>query len=295
MKSSSFVGRMAVLSCIGLAGTVAQAADVYALTVQGSLIRFDTSTPGSITTIGSVTGTTGGAGSFVGIDFRPATSGLYLVEQNAGGPSSIYTVSLANAAATFSSNFSVGLSGGRFGVDFNPVPDRLRTTSDTSQNLRTNVETGGVTIDTPLAYAAGDVNAGVSAQVVASGYTNSLFGAIGGTTTLYNLDAATGNLVTQSPPNNGVLNTIGSVGVGLGGEVGFDIFFNGASNTAYASIQSASGSGSDFYSINLSTGAASLIGAIGGGVTIRDISVIPTPGSLAGLGLGLAAMLRRRR
>ena len=35
-----------------------------------------------------------------------------------------------------------------FGVDFNPVPDRLRVVSNTGQNLRINVDTGATTTDT---------------------------------------------------------------------------------------------------------------------------------------------------
>ena len=274
-----------------LGAGVAQAADVYALTVQGMLIRFDTSSPGMVTPIGGVSGAGGMVSQYAGIDFRPATSQLYLAEQGMSGPSRLYTLSLADASATLASTMSTGLSGEWFGVDFNPVPDRLRTTSNTGQNLRTNVDTGLVAVDMPLGYAAGDMSAGVMPSVVGSAYTNSLFGAVGGSTTLYNLDAATGNLVTQIPPNNGTLNTVGGLGVALNGEVGFDIYFNGSSNAAYASIQSAMHGGSDFYRINLMTGAATFIGTIGGGVAIRDFSVIPSPMSAAGLGLGASSAL----
>ena len=42
-------------------------------------------------------------------------------------------------------------------------------------------------------------------------------------TTLYNIDATTGALVTQAPPNDGVLNTIGSLGMAVNGPVAFNI------------------------------------------------------------------------
>lgn len=43
-------------------------------------------------------------------------------------------------------------------------------------------------------------------------YTNQSAGTVA-TTTLYDLDLATGVLTTQNPPNNGTLNTIGALGV----------------------------------------------------------------------------------
>jgi len=296
MKKSQFQSavarRVSILAMFAVCGA-ASAADVYALTVQGNLIRFDTATPGSITTIGGITGAGGAPNAYAGIDFRPATSKLYLVE--ASTASTLYTVNLGTAQVTFASTMSIGLAGGLYGIDFNPVPDRLRTTSSSGQNLRTNVDTGVVTMDGGLAYGAMDPNAGTTPSIVGSGYTNSLFGSIGGATTLFNIDAATGNLVKQIPPNAGTLETIGALGVVIGSEVGFDIYFNGLSNFAYASVQSPAGGVSNFYSINLSTGAASLIGAVGGGVAIRDFSVIPSPAAAFGLLGGLGLVARRRR
>ena len=46
------------------------------------------------------------------------------------------------------SPFFAGLSGTAFGIDFNPVVDRLRITSNAGQNLRTNVVSGGVMVRT---------------------------------------------------------------------------------------------------------------------------------------------------
>ena len=53
--------------------------------------------------------------------------------------------------------------------------------------------------------------AGKTPRVVAGAYTNSFKDTKA--TALYNIDAATGSLVTQAPPNDGVLNTVGPLGI----------------------------------------------------------------------------------
>src|SRR5262249_57841761 len=113
-------------------------------------------------------------------------------------------------------------------------------------------------------------------------------------TTLYNIDSNFDSLVRQgSPggtpvsPNTGQLFTIGSLGVDTNENVGFDIA--APTNNAYASMTV--GGVSSLYSINLQTGAATLIGPIGGGEVIRGISVFTTtplsamPTGMAGLHL----------
>lgn len=288
------IGAGAIAASLGAA---ASAQTVYALTVQGALISFDASNPGAITTVGFIGGAASGVASYYrGIDFRTATSELYLVEEG-DVTDSIYTLNTSNASATLKSVFSTPLSGGDYGVDFNPVPDRLRTTSATGQNLRTNVDTGAVTVDGSLNYVAGDPNFGDSPFVVGSAYTNSRFGVLGGlgTTTLYNLDARDDILVIQNPPNSGGLVTVGAVGFDFHTEVGFDIYYNGSSNTAYASLTAFGGSSTDFYSIDLTSGAGTFIGTIGGGAVIRDIAVIPAPGAIGLLSLIPLAGSRRRR
>ena len=51
------------------------------------------------------------------------------------------------------------LSGTAFGVDFNPMADRLRVVSDAEQNLRANADTGATTTDATLNRAAFAVTA----------------------------------------------------------------------------------------------------------------------------------------
>ena len=106
-------------------------------------------------------------------------------------------------------------------VDFNPVADRLRVMGSDGTSLRVNVDDGKATVDGSHKYKDGDANAGKTPKVVAGAYTNSSKGTKA--TTLYNIDAATGALVTQAPPNDGVLNTVGSLGMPVSGPVAFNI------------------------------------------------------------------------
>ncbi len=246
---------------------------IYAVTTTNLLISFNSSAPGSILSSIAITGLQAGE-TVVGIDFRPLTRQLY----GLGSTSRLYTINLTTGAATaVAAPFTPALNGTAFGFDFNPTVDRIRVTSNADQNIRLNPNNGIVAgVDTALAYAAGDPSFGVNPNVVGSAYTNNFVGAT--TTTLYDIDSNLDILVTQNPPNNGTLNTVGALGVNTSDLVGFDI--SRVSSTAFASLTVPAAATSAFFTINLTTGAATLVGTIGGGVTIIGIAVVPT--ALAG-------------
>ena len=288
-----FKSRYMLAGLLGLAiAGEASALVVYGLTSTNSLARFDSATPGTINSMVAVTGLNTGA-SLIGIDFRPVNGLLYGVSSD----SRMYTINLTSGAASvIGSAGAFTVSGTSFGFDFNPVPDLIRVTSDAEQNLRLNPNTGLLAgADTSLAFAAGDTNAGANPNIVGSAYTNSFSGTT--TTTLYGIDSVRDILVTQVPPNAGTLNTVGVLGFNTTDQVGFDIFFLG--NLAFASL-TAVGGGSSFFSINLATGAATAIGAIGNGLLISDIAIqqVPEPATLALLVAGLMGVIavgKRRR
>src|SRR3712207_993674 len=95
-------------------------------------------------------------------------------------------------------------------VDFNPAADRLRIIGSDGTNLRANVDDGKVTKDGQLKFADGDMHKGKVPRVVAGAYTNSVKGAK--ETALFDLDAS-GVLVKQAPPNDGILNSVGTIGM----------------------------------------------------------------------------------
>ena len=260
------------------------------------LVRFSSTTPGTVTTIG------GTGFNLMGIDFRPATGQLYGYTDG-----QLYTVNLVTGAATLVG--PVGSAAGNVGFDFNPTVDRIRVTSNADQNYRLVPDASATTTDGTLAYAGSDVAGGQNPSnpsITSAAYTNSFAGAT--TTTLYGIDAARGTLVTVSPPNNGVLNTVGSLGLGasLSTITGFDIVTVGGVNTAFLSVLSSQGQPvSTLYQVDLSSGLASSLGTINTNGGLSGLSVVPVaastvpePGTWAlfatGL-VGLGAAARRRR
>lgn len=276
-------------------GAPASAATIYGITGPNSLVTFDSGAPGSLSAPLAVTGLAAGE-ALVGIDFRPADGTLF----GLGSGSRIYNINQSTGAATqVGADGAFTLSGSAFGFDFNPVPDRIRITSNADQNLRLNPNNGALAAtDTPLAFAAADPNAGTNPNVVGSAYTNS-FAPSPRTpppgTLLYGIDSNLDILLTQDPPNNGTLNTVGSLGVDTNDVVGFDISAFG--NFGFASLTDDASGFSSLYSIDLATGAATLIGAIGNGLSLTGIAIaqVSEPASLAILASGLAGVFWIRR
>jgi hypothetical protein len=210
----------------------------------------------------------------LGIDFRPATGGLY----GLGSTSRLYLIDPGTAVATQvgSGPFATALEGHAFGFDFNPTVDRIRVVSNTGQNLRLNPITGALAaVDTALAFAALDPNAGARPAVVGAAYTNPDNDPATGTT-LYDIDAALDLLVTQAPPNGGVLNTVGRLGERANGKVGFDI---GADGRAWAVLKPGGRGGrrcgpSALYTIDLATGEATRVGFVGTRTPLKGLAAV---------------------
>ncbi|PSF37355.1 PEP-CTERM sorting domain-containing protein [Aphanothece hegewaldii CCALA 016] len=279
----------------------AEAANIQliGLTDNNSLVLFYPNNSSNTQTVGI----TGISGNLVGIDVRPADKKLYGVTDS----NSIYTIDPSTGIAQLVMNpptVPFTLNGTSFGVDFNPVPDRIRVVSDADQNLRLNPITGGIAlnpnttpaIDVPLSYASGDPNAGADPNIVAAAYTNNFAGTT--TTTLFNIDSNLDILVRQGgfnvppgtpSPNDGQLFTIGALGIDFGSQGGFDIFSNGQ-DMAFAA------SGSSLYSIDLTTGAATTLGTIGGSPNIVGLAAraVPEPGMVGSLmGFSVFAVFSR--
>lgn len=189
--------------------------------------------------------------TIVGIDMRPATGGLYAL----GSTGRIYLINTATGAAT---GVGVGpvavLSGTTFGFDFNPLVDRIRIISNTGQNLRANPNDG------LLAATDGSLNPGTP-SVTGAAYMNNFPGTTA--TTLFDIDSATDMLYKQDPPNNGTLVSVGALGMDVSAGNGFDI--GGTSNMGYALFTV--GGSQAIYSINTTTGAATMMASFPAPVT----------------------------
>src|SRR4029453_12425861 len=129
---------------------------VVGVTSEQRLICSRADPPSRARTIAAVTGLQTDT-RLVGIDVRPANGVLYGLGE-AGG---IYTVNVDTAVATLVARTNVALRGMSFGVDFNPVADRLRVVSDVGQNLAVNVADGTTAAQTDVAYTPGTPATGV--------------------------------------------------------------------------------------------------------------------------------------
>jgi hypothetical protein len=269
--AASLMGQLiqvTVLRGLTTASAVAPAS-LVALSANNKLMRFEAERasqgPASWVTITGLQPSE----NLLGIDFRPQDGLLYGI----GSTHRLYTLNLTSGAATpvGSGPLSTALNGVHFGFDFNPLVDRLRVVSDADQNLRLNPADATVTaLDDPLRFAAGDLHAAQSPSVIASAYLSNFVGA--SSTALVGIDSGRDVLVLQEPPNDGMLRTLGSLGVDVDGLGGFDV---SATGNTYLALIPAGQSISRLYSVNLLTGALRLASTIAGGEPVRGLAVIP--------------------
>jgi len=242
--------------------------DTVLLTATNKLQSFNLDTPGTIRGTVAISGMQEGE-NMLGIDYRPADGQLYGV----GSSGRIYVINPSTGAVTTKATLAAdptdltapftSLGGTDYGVDFNPVADRLRLVSNTGQSLRINVDTGATTTD-------GSINGGpAGTQVTAAAYTNSFAGT--GTTTLFVLDSTSTTLFTQNPPNNGTLATPVTLGVSTAYIGGFDI--DARNNKGYAVMTV--GGARNLYAINLAATekAATLVAALGSTEEIKGLAL----------------------
>lgn len=298
---SLFSRRLVVAACAvwglaGCAGLSTESAEVegapaketvWALTADGDLIRFNAGQPRRIQVRLPVKGLVSGD-SLVGMDFRMSKGVLFAV----GRLGQIYTLDTTTGQlkTVGAGNPPVALRGARFGVDFNPAADRIRVVSDAGQNLRFHPDTGaqidfdantpGGQADPDLSYAPGDSQHGKAPQLVAAAYTYNIKDEK--ITTNFALDATQGTLVMQGSregvapvesPNLGVLRTVGPLGTGPLVDAAFDI--SDVRNTALAALRTPQHTRTRLYTVDLSTGAARLVGTVGTGQALVGMAIEP--------------------
>ncbi|MGI8654102.1 MAG: DUF4394 domain-containing protein [Pyrinomonadaceae bacterium] len=264
------------------------------------LVSFDFNSPGTLRTDMVISGLQAGE-VLRGIDFRPATGQLFAL----GSSSRLYTLDPDTGVATqVGGGFAPAINSAfPYAFNFNPNPDRLRVIgSANQQNFRLNPNTGGTVdsdantagtqLDTNVAFASGDPNAGDLPNIVATAYNNNDNDPATPTTNYAidprgggNVAAGTARLVTvgsvngsPNSPNSGLLNTVATITDSTGtfiptnNLVGFDI---AQDNTAYVSLTPPTpfNSTSTLYTLNLSSGQATPLGTIGTGLRVSSISV----------------------
>lgn len=265
----------AIAGGLALPTTARAAEELWALTTSNNLINFNSAVPGAFS-LRPITGLAPGEVA-LGIDFRPAlpTGRLYVL----GSTNRLYLVSdpySGVATPVGGGPFAPALTGLEYGFDFNPTVDRIRLVGDSDQNLRAHPDLGTiVATDSLLYYVGGDPNAGMNPNVTAAAYTNSVAGAV--TTLLYDIDSNLDVLAVQAPPNVGRLTTVGSLGIDVTDDNGFDI--SGATGVAFL-VSGWGATNAALYTLDLASGSSSLVGAIGCNERVRGLSVgreLPTP------------------
>jgi hypothetical protein len=238
-----------------------------------TMCYFNTGTPDRLDWVRDVIGFVGSDTSLVGIDFRVQNGLLYGVG-NFGGIYTIPTVPPpvgSTLSITKVSQLTVALNGANFGVDFNPAADRLRVISDKGQNLRHDLNTHTTVTDMPLT-----LNGAPALGVTGAAYTNNDLN--GDTaTTLFDVDTVNDQVAIQAPANNGTLSPTGKLGFDAGINAGFDIFadLSGGktlSNTAFGTFLPFGGKQS-FYTVDVLTGAATLVGTFPTIAPVTDVAV----------------------
>jgi len=253
-------GAAALMCSAGLAMT-ASAATLALLQDGKTIVWVDTDQK---KVVGSV-GLAGGA-TLAGFDVRPADGRLYGVTPDGA----IVRVDAKTGAWEKVSQLSEALPAGvAIAVDFNPVADRMRVVSASGMSLRVNVMDGKTVVDGSLKFADTDAHVGKTPRVTAVGYTNSVAGAK--ETALYDIDAAHALLVRQAPPNDGILVTVGPLGVKIDGPVAFDIWSDGKGTNVGWLL-----AGGRLHAVDLTSGAASMATAVAGlQGRIIDLAILP--------------------
>jgi len=253
--------------------------DAIALTSNGRLVSFDRGQPGALRHAVTPAGLLFDE-EIVGIDVRPRDGSLYALTSRAR----LYTIDALTGQATRRADLSAdpndatapftALAGTRFGVDWNPVADRLRVVSDTGQNLRIDVETGRTFTDGAIT--------GGAAGLTAAGYTDNFAATC--RTKLYAIDATTDRLLLQDPPNDGAT---AAVGAGLGVDASaalLDMITDASGVTQARALLTVSGA-TALYSIDLASGGASRIGRdleLSAGEVVRGFALaLPAPSAIS--------------
>lgn len=279
------------LSIVANFGPAATLGNVIVLTPTNKLVSFDDSAPAVAKTAVDITGLLANE-TIVGIDYvptsltntNPINSTLIAVSRITGGTGRIFAINpntgvvfntvlvpartLAAAASDTTDPFT-GLSGTRFGIDFNPEKKVVRVVSDTGQNLsielglNAGIPGGAVTTDGALNDAT--TSAAVPG-VVAAAYTNNYHNAPG--TILYTLSQNTRRLYVQNNAT-GALHDIGPVSLPSGTaqiadfdmrRSGLDLGGTNPLSTEFLMVTSGgAGVGSSLYFLDVASGDVRLV------------------------------------
>ncbi|HEX8323599.1 MAG TPA: DUF4394 domain-containing protein [Tepidisphaeraceae bacterium] len=281
---ATFIGNSgARRSIVGLAIAPPQT-NVLALSSSNRLIQFNASNPNA--SASSIRVRLPQGETLLAIDFQPRTNRLIGLSDD----EQLYVINPINGrVSAFESSIDettdIDLQGTRFSLDFNPAANAIRIVSNTGQNLRVNATTGALVMaDTAIAPASGQTF--TAAPVIgAVAYNNNVD--LTPSTTLYGIDTANSQLVTQgSPdanptsPNTGQLFAVGPLGFNVG-SASLDIGTGGGVSRGLAILTPSNGQArAGLYDVNLFNGRTARIGSLPRGI-YSDVAIVPDDVRLA--------------
>jgi hypothetical protein len=259
----------------------ANAATFWGVTATNQLVSFNSSAPGTFLSTTAITGLLASDGVtpdlnavISNLSYNPNTGQFIGIDNNAN----IYNVSNSGTTTLLSNSFSP--TGFDAGLAYDPFSDDFLYADDTA--ARFDISTAGAaTLAGAASYSVGDVNDAFTPSLMGMGIDPD-FG------TAFFLDVARGSLAQSFDPAALELFTVGSLGVTFTGYGSLAFDFDG---NLLASL-STDGISSELYSIDQTTGAATLIGSFSQGV---GAIAIPEPSSALLAGIGALFLLRRRR
>jgi subtilisin-like proprotein convertase family protein len=239
-------------------------------TAQTELIRFDHDTPGTVTSLGNLSGLQAGE-RITGMDYSPFLGSVFAT----GSSSRVYKINLNTAQAIAVSNtpFTPGATtNGGYGFECDRASNQahlLRGGASLQQrNAQLNLSSGQVTAN----------NTNPSTNVL--GLAQSLSGP---SSTYFGISHS-GDLVSTNDITTGSFSTVGATGLGQSsgspsGEIGFDIAPDGRAFLSYRSSSVASGA-TQLYEVVLTSGVAIANGTIGDGTqAVGSLTAAPIPPS----------------
>ncbi|SHI51866.1 DUF4394 domain-containing protein [Wenxinia saemankumensis] len=243
----------------------------FALTGDGTTLvtMADLSAPGEVGTVELTT-------PVRAIAWRPVTGDLLGFADGSVVTIDPATGETTDLGASFAEDAMIGE--GPVAFDFNNAIDAVRAVGGDGANLVYFPEgfgdgderAGSVMRFTDAAYGEGDANAGATPMIFANAYTNAVSGATASETAQYALDSETDSLVTLAN-NDGTLGTVAPLmvqgeTVDVSAMGGFDILsMEEGDNTGYAILQIEGNESAGLYTVDLESGALTMIADLGMG------------------------------
>lgn len=237
----------------------ARAGDVYALTEDDRLVRFDDAIPGTLDGDVVITGLATGE-TLIALDVHPCDGRVFALSDQ----DRVVTIDPDTGAASVSSSLSSALGETVVGASFDPESLEWRVVDESDGNRLIDVDTGAVTAQTDLQYDVLRPDSGRDPFVSAIAFVD------GG---LVGIDTDIDELVAIDPAAGGTLRRIGRLGIDAAAPVGLD--HRSGDGALFASVNVGGVSG--LYAIDPATGHIRFLGTIGDGTAVIDVAAAAVP------------------